>query len=47
MKKILYVALGIVLIALCIKILHNDYNEAVNDCVNGGNSYDYCVSVLG
>lgn len=46
MKKVLYVSIGIVIIAICIKVLHNDYNDAVNDCVNGGNSYNYCTNGL-
>lgn len=46
MKKILYVGLGILLIVLCVKVLTNDYNDAVDECVKSGNSYNYCTNGL-
>ena len=45
-KKILSVVVGIFVIMICIKVLSNDYNEAVRECVNSGNSYEYCVNGL-
>ncbi len=46
MKKVLCVGLGILLIALCVKVLYFDYNDAVDECVKGGNSYNYCTNGL-
>ena len=45
-KNTLYIILGIIFIALCIKTLNNDYNDAVNECVKSGNSYNYCTNGL-
>lgn len=46
MKNILYVALGIIVITLCVAFLHSEYNNAVDECVKGGNSYNYCANGL-
>lgn len=45
-KNTLYIILGIVFIALYVKVLINDYNDAVNRCVKSGNSYEYCTNGL-
>ena len=45
-RDFLYICLGVFVIFLSLKYISNEYNEAVNDCVRSGNSYEYCTNGL-
>ena len=46
MKKLLLVGLGILIIGGLAIANDNMTNEAIENCVNAGNSYNYCVEGL-
>ena len=44
--KPLAIIIGIIVMIFLVIILKNDYNDAVKDCIKGGNSETYCKQVL-
>lgn len=44
--KPITIIIGIIVILILVIIFKNDYNDALKECIKGGNSETYCKQVL-